>query len=319
MKILYRFLFILGLIGAAASCGDPDLPFETFDDVQYGAYPRTLSSDGFFNFFDLENSNVTYTVEFYDEAQGQNVESYTWTVEYVSKGGNNGVDVAPVAFKSFSKSDFVTNENGLPGLTFSLNASEALSALGLTKDDVDGGDIIRFDGMITKTNGSTFGFGNTGTNVLNNASWLALFRSDQALICPSELAGEFTFTTTDIVAGAGGDAAACGGSTTGTVELVATSTPGVYDLLDPSFGQFACAWNDSEPNAVGSSGNVQLIDACGNLSFVGEDKYGDTYTISIVSNTGSELTFNWTNSYGDGGTTTLSRSGFTWPSDLKTE
>lgn len=140
----------------------------------------------------------------------------------------------------------------------------------------------------------------------------ATFRLQVA--CPSDLGGTYNYSTTSIVAGAGGNAAACGGTVTGTGTLTeSTTTNGVYTVSDASFGQFGCAWSDTPPG-----GTLRLNDLCNVLSFTGADKYGDNYSISVVSVTATTLVFDWTNTYGDGGRTTLTRTDSkTWPLQLR--
>ena len=94
--------------------------------------------------------------------------------------------------------------------------------------------------------------------------------------------------------------------------MTATATVGSYTISDASFGQFGCAWGDTPPG-----GNVRFNDACGKLSMSGTDKYGDSYSFEVVSVEGNKLTINWKNTYGDGGTTTLTRAGGNWPNGTR--
>ncbi len=152
----------------------------------------------------------------------------------------------------------------------------------------------------------------TGGDVPLSKYVSATFRLQVA--CPSDLGGTYSYSTTNIVAGAGGNAAACGGTVTGTGTLTESATTnGVYTISDASFGQFACAWGDTPPG-----GTLRLNDLCNVLSFTGADKYGDNYTISVVSVTATTLVFDWTNTYNDGGRTTLTRTDAkTWPLQLR--
>lgn len=132
--------------------------------------------------------------------------------------------------------------------------------------------------------------------------------------CESDLAGEYTFSTTDIVSGDGTDVSGCGVAATGSGELIETSG-GVYTFTDNTFGLFDCAYGPAP-----TQGNLTISHLCGKITWEGEDHYGDTYSMNIINNTGVALTFEWHNTYGDGGTTTLTRTdGKTWPADLYTE
>jgi hypothetical protein len=135
-------------------------------------------------------------------------------------------------------------------------------------------------------------------------------------VCPSDLAGTYSYVTTNIqcencdgsVPGAG----ACGVSISGTGELEETDGAGVYAVSDATFGQYGCAWDDSPAEGV------TLNDVCGKISTGGADGYDLVYTFTIVSNDGETLTINWENDYGDSGTTALKRTdGKTWPDNLR--
>ena len=91
-------------------------------------------------------------------------------------------------------------------------------------------------------------------------------------------------------------------------------TEGVYTITDASFGVFADVYSDSP------AAGPLFTDVCGFIDFDGTaDQYGDTYSITnlVVSGDGSSITFDWINTFGDGGTTVLTRTDSkTWPSTL---
>jgi len=131
--------------------------------------------------------------------------------------------------------------------------------------------------------------------------------------CPSNLAGTYSYVSTNVLRGTGSGSnafPACNGIT-GNGTLAAVSN-GVYTITDATFGQFACAWGDTPPG-----GTLRFNDLCDNISFSGTDKYGDSYTLTVVSVTASVLTIDWLNTYGDGGRAALTRTdGKTWPLTL---
>lgn len=130
-----------------------------------------------------------------------------------------------------------------------------------------------------------------------------------AVVCQSDLAGPYDYSTIVTAVGPGGVFPA--GPLTGTGALGATTTTGSYTVTDVSFGVYGAVYGDTP--AVG----CRLSDACNFLRFTGSDQYGDTYTFTFVSNTGTALTFKWNNTYGDYGTTTLTRKDSKiWPAGL---
>lgn len=132
--------------------------------------------------------------------------------------------------------------------------------------------------------------------------------------CPSDLGGTYSYSLTNVTR-AGVAYPTCNGIT-GNGTLTEQTTNGVYAISDGSFGQFACAY----PPDTNTGGTLRLNDLCENLFWTGTDKYGDSYSIDIVSVTATVLTFDWVNTYGDGGRVALTRTDAkTWPLGLNTD
>jgi len=311
------------LIMLTVSCADfiePNIPYKDFNT---GAYLRTIArTSTTFNFFNLPTSRFALTIEAVDIEDGATVETVEIRVRHRRLIPGVGLAYIPalsapdVLVKTLSRADFAPNDQSrFLRSTFEVTANEAMQALGVTGADIQGGDTFEFRLVLNDRFGRVFTNTNRSSDVAGGFFYDSPFLYNVNVVCPSELGGTFTYRTTSVSAGAGGNAGACGNEVTGSVTIAPVSgVPGQYTVSDVSFGQFACAWNDTPPG-----GSVRLVDSCGMLRFTGTDKWGDTYSISIISNTGSALTFEWTNSYGDGGTTTLTApSGFTWPSDLRT-
>ncbi len=183
--------------------------------------------------------------------------------------------------------------------TVSITEAQLLSVADkATVDDLNPGDSWFVKYRITLSNGT----------LLTNA-----IQTNISFTCASDLGGDIDFVTTNITAGTGGNAAACGGSTSGTVSFD-DQGGGIYEISDITFGQYACAWDDNPATGV------SLVDVCGGLSLIGTDQYELVYSISIVSNDGTDLVIDWENDFGDSGTTTLTRTDDkTWPLDLHTD
>jgi hypothetical protein len=97
---------------------------------------------------------------------------------------------------------------------------------------------------------------------------------------------------------------------TGTVTFAATAIASEYTVSDASFGAYLKLYNDpANPTAR----NVKLRDLCNTISLFGTNQYGDTHSISNVVVSGNTLTFKWTTTYGEYGTTTLTKSNGNWP------
>lgn len=302
--LMYGFLAIF----MAACSQTVDNPFPEFDDMEKGAYARkTDGVNGVFDFFDVDGSEIDFTVELYDENQGKNITNYDWTVKYVSGDG----EVGPVAFKSFSASDFSPNSGGLPGMTINFGFSETLAALGLTNADIDGGNYFLYQATITKANGAKFSSTNTGGNIVGSAPFSGLFTIRQNIICPSDLTGKF-----DVVA-----TGWCGTEYTGVYEFISDGV-GVYKIWDVdndveefSLGAYyACYGSDPQGGGL-PFGDLRLVDACGVLSHTGASQWGEAYYFDNITVDGPTMTFEWHNDYApEAGTSILTRQdGADWP------
>jgi len=131
-----------------------------------------------------------------------------------------------------------------------------------------------------------------------------------AIACTSDLAGNYDYELVDLMfAGSVIDPGPYNGSGTLTA-----SSPGIYRFTDHTFG-----WWDAIYGAGPGAAAPSLVDVCENLSWAGADEYGDSYSISNVSVSADQLqlTFYWLNTWGEGGTVTLTRTDDKlWPSGL---
>ena len=297
--------FMLLLVGTAC---EKDRTFVEFDDLDHGAFARELARDGGFFFTAPDDSQIDVSVEFYDINQGRDVASYSWTVEYIDKV-NGGADSKPaVDILSIPSTSFGTNaDTGLPSASFSFTLNEAMDALGVTIDDITGGSTMRYNATVTMNDGRTFTSANTGNNIVSSAAFKGLFSFDANLLCTSELSGDLDYVTTNGVTGGGGPA--CPGEITGTITITEDDAKeGVYTVSDASLGVFPACWSDSD------AAGITMIDACNIISMEGADQYGDAYTWTIIEISGADMTIEWTNTYGDGGTSVLTRAdGADWP------
>ncbi len=124
--------------------------------------------------------------------------------------------------------------------------------------------------------------------------------------CSSDLGGTYQYSTTTMFTPEGGGISVPG-PVTGTVNFTPTAVNGEYSVSDASFGGYAAM------GYGGVASNVKLKDACNKLSFVGKNQYGDDHFISNVVVSGNQLTFKWSTTYGEYGTTTLTKTGGNWP------
>jgi len=328
MKFIKQF-FLIAVCGMiVTSCADEPLPFVTFDELEHGAFARKLTDDGgTFFFTDPDNSAFNFSVEFYDENGGKNIASHDWYVWHRNNVDGTVSDKALLI--SNPASAFGTDPtSGLPAASYSFSMNDALAALGLTINDVNGGDDLIFDGIIVMNNGSEFGPDNSGASLQGNNGFDGIFRFQKPLLCVSSLDGVYDMST--VAAGTVGWST--GAVTTGTLRLEQVGD-GLYDIyttpgcdiefLDPSMGAYFGGWGYDPcdpasqagmPNDGAGNGTVQIVDACNKLSWSGSSQWGETYAFNSVTTNGSVLVLDWINNYGEGGVVTLTRQdGSDWP------
>ncbi len=333
MKTL-KYLFLSTLVVFMAACaGDEKLPFVEFDDLGYGAYPRLIDGvNGALDYEDPNASQINFTVEFYDDAQGQNVDNIEWSVSYLTHG--------PAVLEKREKGAFGTSPDGLPSAEFTFTFQQVFDALGIDLSAINSGDPFTFTSVVTKTDGSTF-TSSTSSGSIQSGVFGGFFIYQAAvknLPCKSQLAGTFDAVTTvrNIEAGIGWDD--CGGNMwEGTVIWEAVHDPesfdkGRYNIFvmseagdkwnDASMGAyFACYESSAEgslPNGEGgATGSVGIGESCSILNWEGQSQWGEVYTFDAVSADGIKLTLSWANDYGEAGSVVLTRTdGVTWPADM---
>lgn len=113
-----------------------------------------------------------------------------------------------------------------------------------------------------------------------------------SMICTSDLAGTYNYTSSGTTDGRGPF------NTTGTETFVAEGG-GKYSITDLSSGMEPTVWENPPVNAT-------LVDACGNIQLDAasfEYIYGYEVTGGSVNPDNGVITVNWSNIYGEGGTT----------------
>lgn len=324
MRKIYKISLVLVLqmilVSSCRDFVDPNIPYSDFDNGTYLRTIRAASASSVapslsFNFFALNSAKFEATFEIVDNSLGGTLDNVTFSVRHLRIGATGQVftPAQPRLVKTLSASDFTSNaESKFPRATVTITAAEAAAAVGLSFDQLEGGDFFDFSAELTDTKGRVFNADNASADVRGGFFYDSPFLYRVGVVCPSDLARTYAFRTTNIAAGPGGNAGACGPAATGNVTLTSVGT-GAYSISDASFGVFDCAWGDTPP-----AGAVRFRDACGRLSMTGTDKYGDAYSLTFVSNNGTSLVFDWANTYGDSGRTTLTApSGFTFPSNLQ--
>jgi len=308
MSKFIKYVFGLLLVLSFHGCTDfvePAIPYNNFDT---GVYLRTLSQTSSFNFFQLSTAKLTLMVEAVDIQDGKLVKD----VE-VFVNRRRGASLTPEKkVKTVTAADFKSHTviipdvhpasgSKYPAATIEVTIQEALTAMGLTLNDINGGDFIEFRLSLNTTDGRTFTNSNLSGDVAGGAYYRSPFFYRIPVVCPSELEGTMDYVQTSMF---------CPGQISGTVTWTKASAT-TYKSSDFSFGSWVHCYGAS--GGV-PGGTLTMSDACGVISMTGTDQYGDRYTYKIDKVEGTKLTITWSNTYGEFGTVVLTRKdGKNWP------
>lgn len=311
MKMLrYSFGLLASALIFLSSCRDfvePNVPYKDFDT---GAYLRTITrTSTTFNFFNLGASKFALTLEAVDIEDGKTVQTVEIRVRHRRLIPGVGLRYTPqndVVVKTLQASDFQPNQSSrFLRASFEITAAEAIAAVGLTSAQIEGGDVFEFRLVLNDKFGRRFSSDNVTTNVAGAPFYDSPFQYPVSVICPSDLAGTYQFSQSNMQSVYG----SCSGTITGTTTFTpVASSPGSYTISDGTFGFWACygdTWGD---------GNVRISDACRRLTMSGADKYGASYSMTVISSSPTDLVIQWVNSDDETGIVTIkSNSGKPWP------
>jgi hypothetical protein len=297
MKKIKLIFTILALVLLMPSCendgGDSNL------DLEIGALPnitKVATTDSFINLVNVSSGspiNLGLTVSV---AQGE-VSSMD-IVGFYKKGAN--------LYKAVLKSNITT----FP-VTVNFSQTDLISAFSELNsiNDFAVGDVLTISAELKLKNGSVIqmvnnnGTPNYGQDIANSIKYKVL--QTYSVSCPSNLAGTFSYSTTNMGEPGGGRVA---GPVTGTVKFT-TADAGMYAISDASFGGWTGLYG---PGNIATG--VKLKDICNKISYSGVDQYNEVFTFSNLVVNGTKLSFHWENDYGEFGDTTLTRAdGTNWP------
>ena len=313
MKNLKKSLIAL-IAAFAVSCGDPDLPVELFPTMEYGAYARKMSQTGTYNYYEVGTSQVDLSVEYYDANDGANIASYSIEVEYVDNKTGGAKSKPRTAMRTINASEFGTNADGFLSSDISLSFNDALSTLGITLADVDGGAYFRYWFTITMNDGRTFGYDNTGPNMMSSSAFAALFRLNVYIVCPSSLEGAVVANSTQV----GAWSSAWTDPLTGVTDeiVMVGSADNIYTMKDDNA---LGAWGPNGANySIPAASGPELTDACNVLSYSGSDDYSEEWSLVAgsvsVSTDNKTLSYTWENTYGESAAVEMTYAdGSSWP------
>jgi len=281
-KVFYKLTVILSLVVFTTSCNEEVTSF----DVDNG--------ETAFLFFNASQPfPVSPTENTLDVAVGVTTKSNVQRTYQVFV--NEDATTAPVGTYSIDTSSLVIEPNTFNG-TFTVTGNFDLIP--------DGDSVFLVLDLIP-----AIGYGMPDRDQIS----IEIFKS-----CPltESIAGAHTYVSSNLIRGQS-TSPNCAATPTGTVTWteVAGTNLSRYRTTDMSFGMFASCWG--VPGGAASA-SLRIEWVCNKFTALGLDQYGDSYTYTIVSVVGSQLSLNWSNSYGDSGSVVITRQGgLDWPELLQ--
>ena len=273
-----------------------------------------MSQTGTYNYYEVGSSQIDLSVEYYDANNGANVASYAIEVEYIDNKTGGAKSKPRTAMRTINASEFGTNADGFLSSDISLSFNDALSTLGITLADVDGGAYFRYWFTITMTDGRTFGYDNTGPNMMSSSAFAALFRLNVYIVCPSTLEGAVVANSTQV----GAWSSAWTDPLTGVTDeiVMVGSADNIYTMKDDNA---LGAWGPNGANySIPAASGPELTDACNVLSYSGSDDYSEEWSLVAgsvsVSTDNKTLSYTWENTYGESAAVEMTYAdGSSWP------
>jgi len=187
MKNIFKYISILTMsLVLFQSCEEGDKPVDqVFENVTRGATLRTMNLiNGTVNVFDLENSVFEVELEYRDGEEGALFSSYDVYVSFIDNT-DDGVDnsVPEVFLRNVPSSELPINpEYGFPRGVLQLPATESLAALGLSGDQLNGGDVVFYRLVLKLTDGREF-TNNASGNVTGGSFFRSPFAYAASVVC----------------------------------------------------------------------------------------------------------------------------------------
>lgn len=181
-KIFYSFLCLC----VVASCKYDDTPLdeETVASNE-GAVLTTVSTvGGTINKLNPSESSLVNTVLFNDHNNNDTMESVDLYILFADTTPINGqvLDIDEAFVETLSPDAFQIGDSGFPENTYTISAETMLSTLGLTADQIDGGDLFVLRYVLNLQDGRSFSAADTGVNV-RTTSHSAPFRYSSVVVC----------------------------------------------------------------------------------------------------------------------------------------
>lgn len=172
----------------------------SYDEIETGAYFRSIVAGGTVNLNDLDNSVYNIQGELVTPENGNDVESIELWVEFKDRSTDIDDDsVASTFVTTVSPSALTANSNGLLEHTFNMTIPEAMTALGLNSGQISGGDQFFFQVVINMNDGRVFDKDSTGDSIKGELYFASPFEYTAGVVCLVDpIPGDWTLEMTDL-------------------------------------------------------------------------------------------------------------------------
>ncbi|MGS2764971.1 hypothetical protein [Sinomicrobium sp. M5D2P9] len=313
-----RLLLMSLLIISFLSCDGDKTVDMVYDDMTRGAILRTIDIESDATPYNYNTSQFEegfgFTVvlqedDYEDGALLREVRTYIRFQDNTDLADSNdtGISTGDILHSTIPASEFTTDDDGMPRYVYSVSVAEMISTTGIDISEVKGGDNWAVSFELELTDGRIFSKSTVGATVSGGAFFASPFTYNVSIPCviTESLAGTHSFVTTNTFTGTVSDfPGECEEDTiTGTVTWEETDTEGSYATSDLSFGLYPCYGADPDTESGTRIGWV-----CQGLEISREeDSDAAAYSYIITGVSGPEMTIEWSNAFGEGGTTVLTR------------
>ena len=254
-------VFLAGMVGILfAACEDSDKVIDQIVEAETrGSILRTIEVTENTIEYDVVTSTLLSggfgaTVEVQDQENGnllQSLDVYLGYSDNTSDKGSSTIGDTEVLVQSYSLSDGTIGPTGLPRFTYTTTAEEMQSALGLTGEEIFGGDAFTIRFEIVRTDGAVYSAAdNSGT--LTGSYFNSPFEYTSVLVCgpkPTQ-AGTWTVDMQDAF-GDGWQPTTGDGGGPGIIITLSDGTVYEIGLCTPyEVEAFPCTPGDSEGTAT---------------------------------------------------------------------
>ena len=236
------------VIFSFTSCEDEDKDRLDLNQIETGAILRTIENLS----ATVDRSNpgadiMGAIVEFDDFLNDDLLESVDVYIEFIdtTPDENFEVQTVPEVFiTNIPAGAFDTAATGKPTANIQVNMGDALTALGITSDDLYGGDVFIIRFALNLTDGRVYSSDTVGSAIAGSSAFLSPFRYSAAVVCPP-LPGQWIIDMQDSYGDGwnGAKMAVTVGSTT-TEYTITTGFDAQY-IIDVPTGTAALVFNYS--------------------------------------------------------------------------